>query len=345
MAFSIVLNGPLDPIIREAGVKQLRKARKALQSAGTAAQDIHDARRALKRFRALLHLTAPAMADGDFQRFDRGASAAAKVFAATRDVHVMMETATRLAALDGEAAPPPLVAALKSRLRMKREQAETNLHDRSAREAVARLETLARQFGKVKLGIKGFATLADGYARVCGKAREAMERARETGADGDHHRWRKSVQRHWRHLQFLEPVWPAMLQPQINLAHELADTLGEDNDLATLKALVEREQALIGRDAPIEPFTALCRREQDRLRECAYRLGRRLFAEKPKAARRRLRAYWETAEPPVETEAEPASAQARSKTPAKTQKALAKPRVPRKRTTRPDKPARLRIVR
>ncbi len=296
MSFSLKLSTPLADNVRETGAEQLRIALEALAPGSSGTQDVHGARKALKRFRALLRLTAPAMTNRDFRRFDRGAAEAARAFSPVRDIQVMMETVTRLAALGKGSAYKRAIDSLKSRLRMKREQAETNLHDPAARLAVANLAELGGDFETLKLDIDGFDTLAEGLAGIYGQGREAMAHALQSGGGDDYHEWRKGVQRHWRHLQFLSPLWPAIIAPQVKLAHDLAEALGDDHDLATLLALIERERPMMGRGGGIGMVAEVCAREQAALRQRAERMGRRLFAEKPKALGRRFAAYWETAE-------------------------------------------------
>jgi CHAD domain-containing protein len=104
------------------------------------------------------------------------------------------------------------------------------------------------------------------------------------------HEWRKRVKELWYHHTLLRPLWPPVMQAVGDEAHELADRLGDDHDLAMLAAWV-REHAQAGP----EFFDAVERRRAE-LEAEAMTLGARIYADKPKAYVRRLRGLWEASE-------------------------------------------------
>ncbi|HET9185606.1 MAG TPA: hypothetical protein VFN82_05630, partial [Solirubrobacterales bacterium] len=65
--------------------------------------------------------------------------------------------------------------------------------------------------------------------------------------------------------------------------------LGDHHDLAVLRADLRRRNLGEAETAALE---AAIDRRQEELASAALPLGRRLYAEPPKAFRRRLRAYW-----------------------------------------------------
>jgi hypothetical protein len=79
----------------------------------------------------------------------------------------------------------------------------------------------------------------------------------------------------------LSPLWPKVLKVAAKEAHRLTDLLGDDHDLAVLSSL-----------APLPALGEAIAERREALRAEAKGLGRKLFAEKPGAFVRRLRAYW-----------------------------------------------------
>ena len=72
-------------------------------------------------------------------------------------------------------------------------------------------------------------------------------------------------------------------------AHRLTGLLGDHHDLAVLRG------DLAGRSFSREDSEALAAAissREDELASAAFGLGHRLYAERPKAFRRRIRAYW-----------------------------------------------------
>ena len=76
-------------------------------------------------------------------------------------------------------------------------------------------------------------------------------------------------------------------------AHELADRLGDHHDLALIRRRARRpvSEAFTGEEER-KALLQLVERRQGELLEQAIALGHRLYAEKPKAFRRRLAGYW-----------------------------------------------------
>ena len=92
----------------------------------------------------------------------------------------------------------------------------------------------------------------------------------------------------WYHHNLLRSLWPPVMQAVGEEAHQLANQLGDDHDLALLAGWV-REHA----QAEPEFFEAVQRRRSE-LQDQAMALGERLYTDKPRPYVRRLRRLWET---------------------------------------------------
>ena len=104
------------------------------------------------------------------------------------------------------------------------------------------------------------------------------------------HDWRKRAKDLWYHLRLLKPFSPAIIGGHADEAHRLADLLGDDHDLALL-----RETLLGGGgEVPVdvEAVIGLIEHRRDQLQAEAMQVGERLYAERPKAFRRRMHRYW-----------------------------------------------------
>ena len=107
------------------------------------------------------------------------------------------------------------------------------------------------------------------------------------------HEWRKRVKELWYHHTLLRELWPPVMDAVGDEAHELADRLGDDHDLAVLADWV----SLHGEDGE-ELFEAVERRRAA-LEAEAFALGARLYADKPSAFVGRLRRLWDASESEV----------------------------------------------
>lgn len=90
----------------------------------------------------------------------------------------------------------------------------------------------------------------------------------------------------------MEPVWPQIMQELADQAHELTQHLGDDHDLAVLRATVLADPDTFGGDSTLETLLALIDRRRGELQQEAFLLGRRLYQDKAKVFAERIEGYW-----------------------------------------------------
>jgi len=134
-----------------------------------------------------------------------------------------------------------------------------------------------------------FAALHEGLERTYRQGRRCFKAVRENPTVEGLHDWRKRAKELWYHQSLLRSLWPPVMQAVGDQAHELADRLGDDHDLAILADWI-REHT----DADAEFFEAVDRRRAE-LQTEAMILGARLYADKPSMYVRRLHRLWEAA--------------------------------------------------
>lgn len=115
-----------------------------------------------------------------------------------------------------------------------------------------------------------------------------MKRTRSDPVAENVHEWRKRTKDLWYQLRILRNAWPPVIYETAEQAHDLADLLGDHHDLAVLAEDLTAREIAGDRDAAKD----LIDRRQGELLKCAFEVGERLFAEKPKAFGTRFEAYW-----------------------------------------------------
>jgi hypothetical protein len=88
-------------------------------------------------------------------------------------------------------------------------------------------------------------------------------------------------------------LWPRLLKVWVSEAQRLRERLGTCQDLAVLTRLTTPHQPLAPWRSRLSPLIAARRAGHV---ATATRIAGRLFAERPKAFRRRLLSLWESAE-------------------------------------------------
>lgn len=292
MAYRFLLAEPVNQGFRRIADEQIKQAQKALTSGDDAAAGVHDARKCMKRVRALLRLVRYGLGDKAFRRENRRFRDIAARISGTRDAQVMVETLTSLlpAAADAPSATPKLTEVLASRV----EAVHGNGHAETAAELATQLKAARRALGKFELA-DDFSVLEQGLARVYRDCCSAYHEAYDEGTDHAFHEWRKTIQQHWRQMRLLSAAWPEWMDLRADASKELSELLGADHDVAVLAQFVETEaSALIPkREAQIVIKAANARKLGLRLK--ARPLGARLLAQGESSLARQIRRSWDAA--------------------------------------------------
>ena len=134
-----------------------------------------------------------------------------------------------------------------------------------------------------------FDTVADGLIVTYRRARQLVPDDWPE-ADAEHlHDLRRRVVEHRHQMDLVEPLWPRLGQVWAQETQRLRNRLGACQDLAVLASLTALHQPLAPWRSRLTP--AIAARRATHLKTAA-RLAGRLFAEKPKAFRRRIAALW-----------------------------------------------------
>lgn len=292
MAYRFELDESLADGVRRIGCEQIDEAIQQLSKNRDPHKGIHEARKSLKRLRALLRLARPALRKEDYVREYRSFRDIGRELSKARDAQAMVEAINKM----DHAANAEAKAGAKhvtDWLEQRRGKVLRGLDKGPKDVLVGSLRDARRRFGQLRVK-GGFTRISKGLQRSYRDGRRAFARAYAMGQDEDFHEWRKGVQQHWRHMQLLQAAWPETLQPRIELTKELSQLLGDDQDMHLLRRKLEDQNGLAHK-REVDAFLASCSEMQHRLRAEAEPRGQRLFVERPKAFRERMAACWRTA--------------------------------------------------
>lgn len=295
MAYRLKLKTTLAHEVRRIALEQIEIARGALTRPEDRAAAVHDARRSLKRLRAMLRLVRPALGETWFKQSNRQLANLGQRLALSRDLDVMIVTLSKLESGAG-GLPKPVADRLRSavaRSRNKADSAGTPGSDRSLARALQRAQTL---FASERLRGVGLEHVAAGLEQSYRKARRTFGEAYAAASDEAFHNWRKATQAHWRHMQLLGRSWPESIGARAAEAKELSRLLGEDHDLSVLIGFAQSTGCSGLARADLEALTAACLKGQRQIRDVARFHGERLFADRPRHLKKRILRYWKAAE-------------------------------------------------
>jgi CHAD domain-containing protein len=198
--------------------------------------------------------------------------------------------------------PESTFDAIRDRLSQSRRQPQQS----DAREVAEQLEAARERVEQWRLNRSGWKAVKRGLRKSYRRGRRAFKRAQDDPTTERLHDWRKRAKDHWYHLRVLEPIAPHTMQGQAEDAHRLSDLLGDDHDLALLREALVADASELRVD--VDSVMALVDHRRGQLQAEALLLGRRVYAEKPKAFLRRVRAYWKAwrAQSPTAASEQPA---------------------------------------
>jgi CHAD domain-containing protein len=239
VAYRIDPDRPLGEEIRRVLDEELGGAIESLRDEALPRDEaIHEARKHLKKTRALLRLARPSL--GPAFAWENGACRdAARLLAGARDAAAMVETVARLRAAS---AAPDLWSTLSERLENRAR--ELRKDDEAIVAAVAgRLRGVAVRLASwTAPGSRS--ELAPGAARVFASGRRRFRVALRNGDAEAFHAWRKRVKDLWYHARLLRELGAvvAACETTIDL---LAEILGQRHDLDVLEQLLRAVPQLL----------------------------------------------------------------------------------------------------
>jgi CHAD domain-containing protein len=252
--------------------EQLEAAAAALADGDDPVEAIHDARKRIKKTRALLRLARPGLKTKAYRRRNRELRDTGRRMSGTRDADVLVETVDDLADRFVGQLPQSFFTAIRDPL------AAATGGGEDAGEHAAALHGLAQDEWPLK-GLDADA-LADSLKRTYGRGRDAFARAERKPTTANLHEWRKRVKDLWYQERLLADTWPGVMKAQAKEAKKLSKLLGEDHDLSVLADHTDDDQ-----------LQTLIAQRRAELLAASLELGHRVYAERPKAFARRARRY------------------------------------------------------
>ena len=269
----------------------LAEARAALGSPDKSdAVAVHDFRKSMKRWRALLRLVEPSVG-AEAHDLRIAARDLARELARARDGQAALDALADLDKIDSGLSARSL-ASIRARLEHIRQAAERTTLTRPVRARLGAALTAADDaLGRWPIEAMDFPAVAAGLARGYRRARRALPAAWEQADAEELHALRQRVIVHRYQMDLVQPLWPRLGKLWTGEAQRLRERLGACQDFSVLAALAGPHQPLAHWRARLMPLIDARRGAPV---TAAARLAGRLFAERPTAFRRRMEGLWLT---------------------------------------------------
>ncbi len=255
------------------------------------AEAVHDFRKAMKRWRAMLRLLEPFLGD-DAKPLRAQARDLARELSGARDAQSAIEALDDL--VEGHSAlSPRTIASTRGRLDAIRLGAEAaTLTEALRARLLGAIDTAEVAVTAWPLAEITFSALARELTETYRAVRDDAPRADWRSVEPDVlHDLRSRVVAHRYQMELVEPLWPKFGKLWVAEAQRLRDRLGAFQDLSVLQGFTAPHQALAPWRSRLAP---LIKARQAVHAKAAQRLAGRLLAERPRAFRQRLEALWKS---------------------------------------------------
>jgi hypothetical protein len=282
MAFRLREHESVTKGLRRVVRRQLESAMTALDPSNPSAEAIHEARKALKKVRAIVKLVGDPLAVGKARQRLRRAS---RLLSPLRDAEAMERMTETICQSEGRRLRSGTCAHVKK-----------TVHDHHADLVASQARVLKRTRGllrRVERSARKWEYQAVTFRALSAALRHQYKDARERWRALDpadrsdaFHAWRKDVKTLWYGLRLLEERTPRV-QPMLDALEQLETRLGDDH---TLSVLLEYLSAHGRLSVPLEPSVS---KRQQVLRRESLTVGERRFKPPPRQFGRRLRDLWD----------------------------------------------------
>jgi CHAD domain-containing protein len=310
MAYRLKRGEPVPEGIRRIAAEELADAARRLTAARPATRDeaIHEARKSVKKVRALSRLMRPEL-DGEYSRINRRLRNAGRQLSQLRDAGAIIETFDKLRKkYQDELGANSLLSIRRALAARKRQTGRSISVLEVLRQSAASITGIGKGVKKWQLHTDGFPALHPGLHETFRRARKAMSRAKKNPLPGNCHEWRKRVKDNWYQIRLLEDLWTDVIQAdaiQTDVMHanaiqsdakslkDLETWLGDDHNLVVLHSQLTDSPEAFGKGGDLKILAGLIGKYQKELRENALSLGEQIYREKPRDYVRRMKELWD----------------------------------------------------
>ena len=292
MAFRVRPEESMAHGLRRLARKELSSAGEHLQRAKPPREEaIHEARKSVKKVRAIVHLVKSDNGRG-LSGSKKRLRDANRVLSQSRDADAMNEILSKLLNRHPHLLSEHTRARLLRQLSTHRDAvARTTAREGAWKGVADELRAIKRTVKRWSQSHKEFGSLLPGLRVTHKRGRKAMARALDRGRAEQFHEWRKQIKALWYELRLIEDS-SARIRKDIKALDQAETALGDDHNVAVLCAYLSGAQAVTYDPPEIRNFRRSGDEYQQELRRQAIASAKAIYAMPTGDFVRRVRKAW-----------------------------------------------------
>jgi len=288
MGFRLKLREPLADglkrVFREQIDAALRLCRHPAKQRGVT---VHEVRKHLKKLRAAMRLAVGEVGKNQHAREDRCVREIGRLVSDLRDAQVRLQTLVQLRDEANKKSEENPVPRLEELLSLERESFSAAF-DGWQKQAIPKLERAGERLAKWPLDRISWKQICGAVEKIYKHGQRGLAKTIKKPVPENFHAWRKRVKDLWYQLRILQPLNRTVFEEMAHDADVLGELLGLQHDFDFLMERLEKESGDEALRDELAHLQKLIRKRGRRLCRDALELGRRFYAEPPKAFAKRI---------------------------------------------------------
>jgi CHAD domain-containing protein len=294
MSFRLKLSEPLPDGLKRIFGEQIDSALKLCRHpAKQRGVTVHEVRKHLKKLRAGMRLAIPEIGKDRNAREDRCVRKVGRLVSDLRDAQVRLQTLIHLSDDTANGPEDGAFPRLEELLSLERESFSAAFAGWQ-KQAIPQLERVQAHLLKWPLDGLTWKQVCGAVCKIYRRGQRRLAKTIDDPKPERFHAWRKRVKDIWYQFRILQPLNRVVLTEMAHDAEVLGELLGREHDLAFLWARLEKESSDEAVRDELGQLETLVRKRGKRLRGNALELGRRFYAEPPKAFAKRISIFVNT---------------------------------------------------
>lgn len=295
MAYRLKHRESVPEDVKRIAREEIRPAVQYLRGKGGIGRDeaIHEARKSIKKLRALLRLVRPGL--GEFYESESARLRdAGRKLSQLRDLGALITTFDKLKKEREKTLGKVSLTAIRRVLVLHKKRVEAEMGIQELMHGLAAsLGSTLRSVPHWPLEADGFAALEPGLKKTFRSGKKAFRGLNKHASREKFHEWRKRVKDHWYHVRLMENLWTDVMKGYEQSLKELEDALGDDLNLAILRDHILSASGLQGEGHAVDRVVKAIDESRKELRKRALAIGIRVYAQKPRQLTGQMAQLWD----------------------------------------------------
>ena len=293
MGYRLKLREPLSDGLTRVFCEQIQSALELCRHpAKQRGVTVHEVRKYLKKLRAAMRLAVGEVGKNRHAREDRCVREIGGLVSDLRDAQVRLQTLIHLRGDTAKGSGENHFPRIEELLSLERESFSAAFAGWQ-KQAIPKLERVEKRLSKWPLAGINWKQICGAVGKTYKRGQRRLAKTIKKPVPENFHAWRKRVKDIWYQLRILQPLNGVVLEEIAADAKILGELLGLDHDFDFLLARLENERGDEALRDELAQLQKRIRKRGNRLRRDALELGRRFYAEPPKAFAKRISIFLE----------------------------------------------------